>query len=189
MTKKQAKAKFILYLKERNINFLERLSDGKSCIFMVFRGYERCPDKALECSIFFYDTYMEARVYYTANASKWISEKANELSNLYRVLNYIQANVWPFVHDNIGGRLYSSPLLNGFRLYITEDGNYDLTTTILINYNAFEFSTLEIADYLTVEMPALMDSLSIPIFFVLFEKITPEESIALIKRDVLKTVG
>lgn len=88
MDKKEAKRKFITYLKERNIKFCEHLADGESCIYMLLTGYKKCPDEVLECSVFFFDCCMEARVYFNGNAAKWISEKADDLSDMYRLLNY-----------------------------------------------------------------------------------------------------
>jgi hypothetical protein len=129
---------------------------------------------------------MEVRVYYNANTAKWISEKAGDLSEVYRLLNYINATVWPFTHDGLGGELYAPHHLQTPRFYITEDGNYDLTATTVIDYDHFEMAPLETEDYCTVAIPELMDKLSIPLFFVLEHKISVEEAIAMIKRDVLR---
>ena len=186
MTKKEAKAKLISYLKKRNINFHECLSDGESCILMALPGYENCPNSALECSIYFFKTCMECRVYYTENAAHWISERADNLNDIYRLLNFIQARVWPFTQDGVGGELYSAHHLNTPRFYITEDGHNDLTSTTVIDYDIFEMAPIETADYITAALPELMDKLSTPLFFVLLSKMTPEEGIVYIKREILE---
>ncbi len=186
MNKKEAKCMFITYLKERNIKFHEHLDDGNVSIYMLLTGYQKCPDEVLECSIFFFDSCMETRVYFNANAAKWISERADDLSNMYRLLNYINAQVWPFTHDGVGGELYETHHLQTPRFYITEDGNYDLTATTVIDYDHFEMAPLETEDYCTAAIPELMDKLSLPLFFVLMKKITVEDGIELIKKDVLK---
>lgn len=52
MNKKEAKNIFLKYLKERNIELHEYISDGEACIGLLFTGYENCPDKVLECSVY-----------------------------------------------------------------------------------------------------------------------------------------
>lgn len=185
MNKKEVKRMFITYLKERNIKFHEHLSDGDTSIYMILTGYEKCPDKALECSIFFFDSCMEVRVYFTQNAAKWISEKSDDLSDMYRLLNYINARVWPFTHDGLGGELYEPHHLQTPRFYITEDGNFDLTATTAIDYDQFEMAPLETEDYCTATIPELMNNLSLPLFLLLEHEISVEDSITLIKREVL----
>lgn len=96
MNKTTTKAKFVSYLKEHGIRYEEHLHDGDVSIMMIFQKCDACPDKALEASIFFFETCMEARVYYTANAYSWIS-KSKRVSELYRLLNFINAYVWPCV--------------------------------------------------------------------------------------------
>jgi hypothetical protein len=104
---------------------------------------------------------------------------------VYRLLNYINAEVWPFTHDGLGGELYAPHHLQTPRFYITEDGNYDLTATTVIDYDHFEMAPLETEDYCTAAIPELMDKLSLPLFFTLGHKISVQEAIAIIKRDVL----
>lgn len=187
MNKREAKREFIKYLKERNIKYHEHLDDGELSIYMLLSGYQKCSDNVLECSIFFFDSSMDARVYYNANANAWIKEKANDLSNMYRLLNYINAMVWPFTHDGIRGELYEQHCLQTPRFYITEDGNYDLTATTVIDYDHYEMAPLETEDYCTAAIPELMDKLSIPLFFLLMQKITVNEAIELIKKDILES--
>lgn len=184
MDKRGVKREIIKYLKERNIKYHEHLENYNS-IYMLLSGYQKCPDKVLECSIFFFDTYIETRVYYNDNASKWIYERSEDLSNMYRLLNFINAQVWPFTQDGVDGELYIPHILQTPRFYITEDGNYDLTATTIIDYDQYEMAPLETADYCTAAIPELMDKLSIPLFFLLMKKISVDDAISLIKCDVL----
>lgn len=184
MNKKEAKRMFVTYLKERNIKFHEYFSDGEVSIYMLFTGYEKCPDMVLESSVFFYESSLESRVYYNANAANWI-KKSDDLSDMYRLLNYINAKVWPFTHDGLGGELYKPHHLQTPRFYITEDGNYDLTATTVIDYDHFEMAPLETEDYCTAAIPELMNKLSLPLFFLLEHQISVDESIAVIKSEVL----
>lgn len=186
MNKNEAKRRFIGYLKGRNIKYLEQINDNESSIVMAIAGYERCPNSALECSIYFFDACMQCQVYFTENASGWISERADVLSDMYMLLNFINARVWPFTHDGMGGKLYKSHHLQTPRFYITEDSHYDLTATTVIDYDYYSMAPLETEDYCTATIPALMDKLSLPLFFVLMKKISVDEGIELIKRDVLK---
>lgn len=186
MNKREAKREFLSYLKERNIQFHEHLDCGDTSIYMLLTGYDKCPDKVLECSIFFFDSCMEARVYYNANAANWIAKRSDDLSDMYRILNYINALVWPFTKDGIGGELYEPHYLQTPVFYITEDNSYDLTATTVIDYDHYEMAPIETEDYCTAAIPELMNKLSIPIFFLLMKKVTVEEAIILIKRDLLE---
>ena len=136
-------------------------------------------------SIEFLDTFMETRVFFTKNASSWIKERSEDLADMYRLLNFISARVWPFSHDGLEGKLYAPHHLQTPRIYITEDGYYDLTATTVIDYDHFEMAPLETEDYCTATIPELMSKLSLPMFFLLMKKVTVEDAINLIKRDVL----
>ena len=81
--------------------------------------------------------------------------------------------------------LYETRHLQTPRFYITEDGNYDLTATTLIDYDHFEMAPLETEDYCTAAIPELMNKLSIPMFLLLNKRISVDESIAIIEREVL----
>ena len=185
MNKREAKHEFFSYLKERSIQFHEHLECGDTSIYMLLSGYDKCPDKVLECSIFFFDSCMEVRVYFNANANNWIKERVDDLSDIYRLLNYINARVWPFTHDGIGGKLYSPHHLQTPRFYITEDGDFDFTATTVIDYDHFEMAPLETEDYCTAAIPELMSKLSPPFFFLLMKDISVDEAISIIERDVL----
>lgn len=186
MNKKEAKHKFTTYLNERNIHFHEHLNENPR-ICMLLTGYEKSPDNTLGLSISFFDTCMEVRVYFSDNANGWIKKRAAELFDIYRLLNYTNAVVWPFTHDGVGGELYQPHHLQTPRFYITEDGNYDLTATTLIDYDHYEMAPLETEDYCTVALPELMDKLSLPFFLLLMKEISVEHAITLIEREVLSS--
>ena len=54
-----------------------------------------------------------------------------------------------------------------------------------LDYDHFEMAPLETEDYCTATIPELMSKLSLPMFFLLMKKVTVEDAINLIKRDVL----
>ena len=186
MNKQEAKREFITYLKERKIEFREYLGNGTFGIYMLLSGYEMCLDKVLECSISFYDSCMETRVYYNANANSWIKKEADDLSDMYRLLNYVNAMVWPCTYDGLGGELYEPRYLYTPRFYITEDGNYDLTATTAIDYDHFAMAPLETEDYCTAAIPELMNDLSHPFFFLLKKYISIEDAFDIVNSEVLR---
>ena len=65
------------------------------------------------------------------------------------------------------------------------DEYYDITATTVIDYDHYEMAPLETEDYCTATIPELMSKLSLPIFLLLMKKVTIDEAITLIKRDVL----
>lgn len=182
VNKTEAKKKIIAYLKERNIQYFEHVHVGGSCIVVLLTGYSQCPDSALEVSFDFFDNGMECRVYYTESGSGWIKERADDLSDLYRLMNFINARVWPATPDGYGvfHHLYTP------RVYITEDGNYDITAATAIDYDHYELAALETEDYCTAAIPELMAKLSTPIFFVLLKEMTVRDAIAYIKEVILQ---
>lgn len=186
MNRTKAPKKVKRYLKEHNIGFQEYVSDGKRSLALALTGYSRCPDTTLECSFYFYKSCLEARVYYTENAAKWIAERPERLPDMYRLLNFLSASLWLSYHDGIGGALYSAHHLISPRIYITEDGYHDLTCTMLVDYSILDMAPLEVCDTITASIPALLDKLSTPLFFVLLEKMKVDDAIAYIKKEILK---
>lgn len=182
MDRTEAKKKIVSCLKERNIQYFEHIHASGSCIVVLLTGYSQCPDSALEVSFEFFDTDMECNIYYTENASSWIEERADDLSDLYRLMNFINARVWPATPDGYGAprRLYTP------RIYITEGGDYGITATTAIDYDHYELAPLETEDYCTAAIPELMAKLATPIFFVLLKEMTVRDAIAYIKQTVLQ---
>lgn len=184
MTKIEAFNDIKYYLKSHFINYSENIF--AKLIKMTYRGYENCPNMALESAIFFHSDWMECRVYYTELGSYICKNSTTHRADLYRLLNYIHATVWPRVSDGSDGELYPPSWLYTPRIYITEiDDCYDITATTIIPYDFYEIAPLETADYMTACIPELMDKLSPAIFGVLSGIKTTEDAIAYVNSAVL----
>lgn len=180
-----AKSKMRGYLKSHFIKFYEDTDDGTDRFTMLYKGCEKSPDRVIESCIYFYSECMECRVYYTATGAKW-AENSKHLPDFMRLLNYLNATVWPCVSDEMGGALYTASYLYVPRFYMTEDGCYDITMTIIIPYDFYQVAPLETEEFLTVCCPELMDALSPAIFMLLLGELTLCEAIQVIKRDILE---
>lgn len=185
MIQQKTKSHMLSYLKSHFIHCHQDFSDGIERITMVYSGYGNCPDNTLESCIYFFTNYMECRVYYNENASSFCRD-SNHHSELMRLLNYINATVWPCGLDSIGGTLYKTSHLYAPRIYMTEDDCYDITMTFIVPYDFYEVAPLETADFLTACIPELLDNLSPAIFLLLLGKINLDTAINFVKRDVLK---
>ncbi len=153
------------YARKNNIHY-HLVVDGDYLQLAMIYKYENCPNRYLEACIWFKENCAEARVYYSKGASNWFKE-ADDLSDIYRILNYINAKVWPCTDSDS----YPVANLHTSRLYLTEDGQFDLTYTTVINYDVFEMAPLETADYLTATCPELLNALVPSIFFLLTKQI------------------
>jgi len=182
MNKVEAKTRFTHYLKEHGIHYAEHLCDGGVSIVMMFKGCAQCPDGILEGCVYFFDTCMETRVYYNENASSWLEKHDDTRADLYRLLNFLNAFVWPRVQ----GKLYIPSHLFTPRFYLSEDGGHDLLATTVIDYDVYEMARLESEDFVTKALPELLNLMSPPIFSVVLGKITVDQAICIIKREVLK---
>lgn len=189
--KKQAlkiMSEFLKYLKSYNIYCEEYPKDDIPNITMAFKNCDSCPGHITEGSIYFYEDCMEARVYYSEIGTKWCKE-SKHLSELYRLMNYLNAKVWPRVNDGMNGTLYKSEHLITPRFCVTEDGCQDITTIMAIPYSHFELDVLEIEDFITAALPDLLDSLSAPIFLLLLGEINIEKAIRLVDTEILGEGG
>lgn len=65
----------------------------------------------------------------------------------------------------------------------------DISTTILISYTHFELDMLKIEDFITVALPDLLDSLSTPVFLLIYGKITVDEDINMVENEILLKGG
>lgn len=169
-----------MYLKSHNIYFEECKEEDTPHITMAFKNCDRCPGHITEGCIYFYDDCMEARVYYSEVGTRICKESKN-LSDLYRLMNFLNAKIWTRVQDGMNGALYRSEHLITPRFCITEDGKLDITTIMAISYLHFELDPLQIEDYMTAALPALLDSLSGPIFALLLGHITKEQAINIVE--------
>ena len=170
------------YLNLHNLYFETDEIEGIPYISMVFKNCDRCPGHITEGSIYFYEECMEVRVYYSEIGTQ-MCNKSKNLPNLYRLMNYLNAMSWPCVKDGMDGMLYSSEYLVSPRFIITEDGMMDITTIMAIPYSHFIMDTLQIEDYITAALPALLDSLSAPIFLLLEGRINVEDAIDIIETE------
>lgn len=181
---KKAMSDFATYLKSHNIFFKTDCFEETPLITMLFKNCEACPHKISEGCIYFYEDVMEVRVYYSELGSE-ICKKSDNLPDLYRLLNYLHAQVWPQVQDGVEGALYKSQYLFYPRFYVTEDSMYDITATMLVPYTHFEMDELETEDFITAALPNLMNSLSVPIFLLLAGEISAKQAISMVKSEVL----
>ena len=181
-------SKITLYLKQHNLYFETDLMEGIPRITMVFKNCDRSPGYITEGCIWFYEDFMEVRVYYSKLAGE-ICQKSKYMPELYRLMNYINARLWVSVSDGLEGALYQSQYLISPRFYVTEDEMQDITATMLIPYTHFELDMLEMEDFITVALPGLLDDLSIPVFLLLEGRITAEEAIDMVRVDIIEERG
>lgn len=172
------------YLKARNIRFITDIDNGTPRINILYTQCDFCPDKLLEGCIWFYKDAMEVRVYYDQTAADWC-RKSNHIPELMRLLNYINARVWPRTTDGMGNALYMPSCLYTSRIYLTEDDGYDITLTSMISYDFFELAPLESEDFITACCPSLLDELSPAICGVLLGRLDTEQAIEYIKKSIL----
>lgn len=184
MNKFEAKNKLCAYLKRNNISFREGFDNGVARITILYSEYFNCPDKVLESCVWFFKDSMEIRVYFDENASNWC-KKSDYYIDIMRLLNFINAKIWPCTADGMEGTLYKPHHLHTPRLYITEDGLYDITLTSVIAYDFYSVAPLETEDYITACCPELLDKLSPAIFGVLLGQLNIEQAIAYVKKHVL----
>lgn len=143
MTKKEAIKNFVAYLRNHNVKYHEDLDNG--CIRFTMRyTSENSPEGHVESCIWFYATdSAEVRVYYNA-AGADICKKSRCCDGLLRVLNYINARVFLSCEDPYG--LYAPHMLYTPRIYLTEDGCYDITITTIVNYDFWKVAPIETCD-------------------------------------------
>lgn len=127
---------------------------------------------------------MEIRTYYTEMGSNICKEHKENLVNVYRLMNYLNARIWPTTNDGCGGSFYKPYYLYTPRFYITEDDCYDITMTYIVPYDFYEVAPLETEDYITACCPALLDKLSPVIFSLIIGKIDSDYAINYVKAIV-----
>lgn len=182
MNGNEARSEFVRYLRWHNIPFDEDIDDGFCRLTFCYRGYNDCPGRVLESCIWFEKDVLQARVYFHSIAADCCRESEHR-SELMRLLNYCNARVWPCGSGD--GVLYHPNYLHTPRYYVTEDGFFDITMTTMIPYDFFEVAPLETEDFLTAACPDLLNKLSIPIFHVLLGRMSVEQAIAMVDKNVL----
>ncbi|MGN0670188.1 MAG: hypothetical protein ACI4JZ_06530, partial [Oscillospiraceae bacterium] len=142
-------------------------------VTIVYEDKPFCPDKLIESCLWFRNTVIEARVYYTQTGQKWVRECGDKRTELLEVINFINARIFPAAG-------FSTP-----RLYITEE--CDISYTMLFDYGMFddEDTVSQTLEFLTEYMPAFLDTVSPYIFSVVGGAFNSEEAIKRIKSDLL----
>ena len=183
MDKRGAIEKFSKYLKSYNIKVLKDLDLGTVRFTMEYLGFEKSPGKTIESCIWWYDEAAEVRVYFNEIGAKFCKEHPQNYNELYRFLNFINARIWVQGSDFSGGSLYKSSNLYNPRIYMSEDGCYDITMTFTLPYDFYEVAPLESEDFITATLPDLLNRLSPTIFSVILGKWSAEEAISFLKHQ------
>lgn len=181
-TKNSIMESFAGYLKRNNI-WYESDVDIECPRYTMIYETENAPNRCVESCIWFFDDAAEARVYYSSLGAQ-ICKNSNHKDKLLRLLNYINATVFLNCSDGERG-LYNPHMLYTPRIYVTEDGCFDIVITTIINYDFWKVAPVETADYLTAYCPELLDKLTAPIYGVLLGKIEVEAAIQYIKDNIL----
>ena len=124
---------------------------------------------------------MEVRTYFTEMGSNICKDNKNNLPDVYRLMNYLNARIWPVTDDGCGGTLYKPYYLYTPRFYITEDDCCDITMTFVVPYDFYAIAPLETEDYITATCPELLNALSPAIFSVILGNFTVNQAITYIK--------
>ena len=184
MTKWEAQIRMGHYLKAHNIYHETDHENGTPHMNILYANCDLCPDGMLEGCIWFYENTMEVRTYFNQNAAGWCRTSSHILE-LMRLLNFINARVWPSAADGMGNALYTPSCLYTPRIYLTEDAGYDITLTTIIPYDFYELAPLETEDYITACCPGVLNDLSPAIFGVLLGRIDVERGIRYIRKNIL----
>lgn len=133
-------------------HFSIKIDIGVPMAAICYEDLELCPDKCVESRLWFFDTVIEARVYYTETAQKWVSEYGDKRAELLEVINFINARF--FVSEG-----FITP-----KLYVTEE--CDISYTVLLDYGLFddEETALKTLEFLTDYMPSFLNNVSPYIF-------------------------
>ncbi len=185
MNRKEAMFKFANYLKTKNIPFVEDVDAGAMRYTMSYKNYDFAPEGIIESCIWWFKDVAEIRIYFSERAAEICKSYPENHANLYRLFNYINANVWTSGYDGWNNLLYKSSLLYTPRIYMTEDGCCDITMTMMLPYDFYEVAPLETEDFITAALPTLMNDLSYSIFLVVSGKYSVDQAIERLKIDML----
>ncbi len=175
--------RFLGYLKRNNIPYVEDTDGGKPRFTFSFRVADT-PGEAVESCIWFYEDCAEVRTYYSAEGAM-ICRKSTYRNRLLALLNYINARVFLACSDG-GSGLYAPQMLYTPRMYMTEDGCYDITITTIINFEFWNKAPLETADYITAYCPELLEKLAVPVFEVLRGNWPADRAIRYVNERILQ---
>ncbi len=182
MNKTEAVKRFTEYLKVHNIYFELSIDHGTPLFTMVY-DVENAPGRCVEGCIWWNEDFAEVRVYYNT-LGKSICEKSECINELLRLLNFVNARV--FLSCGHWDGLYEPHLLYTPRIYLTEDGEFDITITTIVNYDFYEVAPVETEEYITAYCPELLDRLSPAIFGVLLEQLTFDQGRQYIEERILE---
>lgn len=185
MKKTKEEGSFEQYLKAHNIPYKCDIDNGTDRITMCFSGCLNCPDSTLESCIWFYKDCMESRTYYDLNAAEWVKKHSDNYAELFRLLNFLNATLWPQLSDGSNNEIYKPSHLYTPRLYMTEDGCCDIALTTVIPLDFYGLAPLETEDYVTALCPEILNILSPAIFGVVLGKHNAKEAIGYVKKHIL----
>ena len=170
------------YLKRNHIRYKKSVDSGTPLITMAFDAKEVLGGLVESC-IWWFNDVAEVRTYYNSSGME-ICKKSKYRDEVMRILNHINARV--FMNCGESNGLYQLAMLYTLRIYMTEDGFYDITITTIANYDFMEVAYLETADYITIYCPEYLELLSPVVFGVLLGFMTDREAIEFIKYSILK---
>lgn len=188
MNKNAAIKAMTTYLKSHNIECCKVIEEGGTMMFVMSFSAPNAPGQLVESCVWFYESDMEVRCYYSASGAEWV-KNSGRINELLQLLNFINARVIMASGDGFGGRLYKPSILYTPRFYLTADDGFDVSMTTIIPYDFFELAPLETEDYVTAFSPQLLDKLSFPIFETVLGQITPAQAIFYIQTEILHDEG
>lgn len=126
----------------------------------------------IESDIRLFDDYMNVRAYYSAIVANKLKEHSCRISEVTKVINFLNANVF-------FKALYTP------RLYLSTDGFYDLAITTVIPYCFFESKMVETLEYITCYYPECMEKFAVSLCGVVFGELDSSIAIKQIEQDIL----
>ena len=185
MTKVKAMKSFAKYLEENDIEYFDE-SDNEFGVpvYIIVCDAENTPDKFVEVNVVFYGEHdVEVHGIYGPEGIE-ICRLSKHRNRLYRLLNYINAEVILSYADKEEGvepqTFYTS------RIYLAEDGSNEIIFSTKINYDFWEVAPTVTCKYITTFYAELMDIVARPIFSVLQGNNTVEEAIKYLKESISK---
>lgn len=178
MDRNSAMKKFSNYMQSYNIPFLKDYDSGIARFTMDYRGFKNVLGGSIESCIWWFKEAAEVRVYFNELYSELCKNHPERHKDLYRLFNFINARIWIQGSDFCDGRLYTSTNLYDPRIYMTEDGDCDITMTFSLPYDFYELAPLESEDFITATLPDLLSRLSPAILSIISGKFSTEEAIS-----------
>lgn len=178
MDRNSAMKKFSTYMQSYNIPFLKDYDSGIARFTMDYRGFENVLGGSIESCIWWFEEAAEVRVYFNELYSELCKNHPEKHKDLYRLFNFINARIWIQGSDFCGGGFYNSKNLYDPRIYMTEDGNCDITMTFSLPYDFYGIAPLESEDFITATLPDLFNRLSPAILSIIAGESNAEEAIS-----------